>query len=102
MYITGAESHVTNTPHEKLLMIINETVGNDVIWKEQCQLDNISLSEPSCKTRFVQIHSLSPNSTVQSGSVTHDNVDASNLPDPENEYFSDSLRPLPILKETAV
>lgn len=46
----------------KLQVIINETLGDEVVWKEQCQLDVSAQSDKlSCinaKTRYIQIHSL--------------------------------------------
>lgn len=51
-----------------LQMIINETLGDEVVWKEQCQLDvSVQSENLSCinsKSRYIQIHSLNEDDSI--------------------------------------
>lgn len=74
--ISGMDKNVANIPN-KLQMIINETLGDEIVWKEQCQQEFSSqtnnLSCISAKTRYIQIHSVNTDdSNICSNSSTTD------------------------------
>ncbi|XP_046804416.1 inositol polyphosphate-5-phosphatase A isoform X2 [Lucilia cuprina] len=63
----GIDKYVACIPN-KLQVIINDTLGDEVVWKEQCQLDvsaqSDNLSCINAKTRYIQIHSLNTEDSI--------------------------------------
>lgn len=97
-------------------MLVSETLGDEVVWKEQCQADGSAQQEHffsnNAKTRYIQIQSLDTDaSIICSNSYSNDyrrlNLGALS----ENEVHDDSQKTLnnisssqtsSILKETTV
>lgn len=115
MYISGFDKDVSYLPI-KLQMLISETLGDEVLWKEQFQADGCTQSDffsSNAKTRYIQIHSLDNEDSIvcsDSSSIDYKKLNLEVLSESEGcEDSQKKLNNIPnsqtlssVLKETTV
>ncbi|XP_061399456.1 inositol polyphosphate-5-phosphatase A [Musca vetustissima] len=91
----GSSNQPVQIQVEKLQKIMNESVNDDVIWVEQSHVDVDKISEISCKSRYVNLRSITNmDGDNEAGEVSH--------AEEENIEFFNKVHPITIVKETTV